>query len=423
LVKASVCTNCSAGQYSAAAAPVCSDCSAGTFAVAEGSVSCSNCSAGTFSLVKAAECTECLAGQFSAEAAPTCSNCSAGSFAKEEGSAACTLCSAGTATNDTESTSCVPCKQGDYAAGEGNALCSACAGGTYSNTQGAAVCTNCSAGSFQDKTGQVSCALCPKGSFQATEASTVCDTCPQPSRTFTTYREGSVSDTECYGPLLTSDSFKVYNTTQRSIGEGVKLTAVQGDWLVKAHFDETEAFVLKQGESRKPHIKAVVTLSPIMPNKFCYKATEGNGQMYSGYRDTDASGTPCDEGFLCRNADGEGVSPFCLVNGIASSCGVPKCVWDVQCFTGIGADYRGEAAKTSAGYTCQNWDKDWPHYSYYKPTPHNKELYGIGADNFCRNPDPRNADSLWCYTTSLWKRSDECSVKQCDATVPYFDNS
>ena len=30
------------------------------------------------------------------------------------------------------------------------------------------------------------------------------------------------------------------------LGEGVELTAVQGDWLVEAHFDETEAFVLKQ---------------------------------------------------------------------------------------------------------------------------------------------------------------------------------
>ena len=56
---------------------------------------------------------------------------------------------------------------------------------------------------------------------------------------------------------------------------------------------------------------------------------------------------------------------------------------------GLGAGYRGDVAKTKGGYTCQRWDKEWPHFSLFPPNKHNREAYGIGNNNLCRNPDPR----------------------------------
>jgi len=237
----------------------------------------------------------------------------------------------------------------------------------------------------------------------------------------TTYRAGSTSKAECFGPILSiNDEAMIYNISRSSgIKRGDKIKAVSGDWLLRDVIGEE--LILRQGDEHEVRTNWKVSeVYPLVPNFFCYKKIEKNGARYIGYRNMDKNGNKCDDGMSCRNTDGEEDEPYCMVNGEKSACGIPECIWDISCYEGLGAGYRGEVAKTKEGYTCQRWDKEWPHFSLFPPNKHNAEAYGIGHDNLCRNPDPRQTDKLWCYTTSIWKRSDACPVKRCDESVPYF---
>ena len=49
-------------------------------------------------------------------------------------------------------------------------------------------------------------------------------------------------------------------------------------------------------------------------------------------------------------------------------CDIPSCIWNMDCFTGIGVQYRGKTATTEHGKNCNNWDSDFPHpHSYHPP--------------------------------------------------------
>lgn len=54
------------------------------------------------------------------------------------------------------------------------------------------------------------------------------------------------------------------------------------------------------------------------------------------------------------------------------------------------ADYRGTAAKTKSGRTCQRWDQQSP--QSHTRTPSNYPDSGL-EQNYCRNPD--GEDGAW----------------------------
>lgn len=71
--------------------------------------------------------------------------------------------------------------------------------------------------------------------------------------------------------------------------------------------------------------------------------------------------------------------------------------------TDKGAKYRGCKAVTKSGKTCQQWNSDSPHNSYWKNS-------GKVEANYCRNPDGEKA--VWCYTTDPKVRFEECVLME-----------
>merc|ERR1719281_1774967 len=75
--------------------------------------------------------------------------------------------------------------------------------------------------------------------------------------------------------------------------------------------------------------------------------------------------------------------------------------------SGNGANYRGCQSKTKGGRTCQLWTSQSPHG--HTRTPSSYPNSGLGAHNFCRNPD--GEPTIWCYTTSSSKRWETCNTE------------
>ena len=207
--------------------------------------------------------------------------------------------------------------------------------------------------------------------------------------------------------------------------------AVSGDWMLRNPENPYhEAIKLPMGQSHTFSRESEVVLYVQMPNKFCYKDTEGHGRMFAGLQNTDAQGRRCLDS-LCRNPDGDTRGPYCLVKDgvsgkqIKSSCGIPKCIWDVECYSGNGVGYRGNEntvpISKEKSVPCQSWTADRPHINPYHPTEYNSKMFGIGKHNSCRNPDPKTIAVPWCYTSNFRVRWGPCvAVKQCDATIDYF---
>ena len=109
-------------------------------------------------------------------------------------------------------------------------------------------------------------------------------------------------------------------------------------------------------------------------------------------------------------------------NGESSSprwefCDVPQC--DSQCGTAAKkqADYRGTISVTHAGKPCQKWTVQTP--NSHSVTPSNYPDAGLGAHNFCRNPDGESR--AWCYDADAPSgasgrpdRWDYCDVQTCE---------
>lgn len=200
--------------------------------------------------------------------------------------------------------------------------------------------------------------------------------------------------------------------------------AISGDWIVRSHeHPYSEYHVIKQGDRHHARGIEKVILEPVMANMFCYKDTEGHGKQFAGYQHKDQQGRKCET--HCRNVDELDIGPHCLVGLMRSPCGIPKCIWDVECSAGNGIGYRGtvNTVEIEGGKTvpCQAWNRDYPHaHSHFHPSPYNTAVYGIGHHNYCRNPDPENTHAVWCYTTSFWVRAAQCSVPHCDERFNYF---
>ncbi|CAG2227648.1 PLG [Mytilus edulis] len=69
-------------------------------------------------------------------------------------------------------------------------------------------------------------------------------------------------------------------------------------------------------------------------------------------------------------------------------------------------EYKGKVHCTVSGITCQFWNKNTPHRSYYRPTVP-EDL----ASNYCR--DPSSDGRPWCYTTNPDFRWEFCPVPRC----------
>ena len=229
-----------------------------------------------------------------------------------------------------------------------------------------------------------------------------------------------------------SASVELTDVQTVSIGgfKTVVVESISGDWAVRMpEAPYSEYSIIKQGDRLvlSSTLDSLI-IEPMIGNVFCYKDSEGHGQMFAGYQTKDQQGRHCES--FCRNTDGDEIAPHCAVNGgkiPKSPCGIPKCVWDVKCSSGDGTGYRGSVnnVTTERGtvIACQAWNKNYPHFHLkFRPTARNIASYGLGNHNLCRNPDPGNTLEPWCYTSSFWIRWQLCGVTKCDDSFPYFQH-
>ena len=87
------------------------------------------------------------------------------------------------------------------------------------------------------------------------------------------------------------------------------------------------------------------------------------------------------------------------------------------CSSGLhGADYRDSASTTGSGRECQAWTSQAPHA--HTRTPSGFPNTGLGAHNFCRNPDGEPGGP-WCYTMDPSVRWAYCSqIPECPPPPP-----
>lgn len=71
-----------------------------------------------------------------------------------------------------------------------------------------------------------------------------------------------------------------------------------------------------------------------------------------------------------------------------------------------GIYYKGTLNKTQSGRQCQRWVDQWPHG--HSRTPWNYPGKGLGAHNYCRNPD--GEPQIWCYTNDRNSRWEFCNT-------------
>merc|ERR1719198_1517442 len=93
--------------------------------------------------------------------------------------------------------------------------------------------------------------------------------------------------------------------------------------------------------------------------------------------------------------------------------------FDMSCYeeSDKGKAYKGLAASTTSGRTCQNWLKDKPHEVGMEPSTEN----GLGNHNYCRNPDG-SEDKPWCYTMdpSPDHEKETCDIPVCPEAARDF---
>ena len=96
---------------------------------------------------------------------------------------------------------------------------------------------------------------------------------------------------------------------------------------------------------------------------------------------------------IVRKTKGDGFSCTEICNGDETISGENE------------SGYRGCQTQTITGKTCQKWTSQSPHT--HSNTPSNKPGKGLGAHNYCRNPDG-STNGIWCYTTDPNTRWEYC---------------
>ena len=124
MLNASSCEDCPSGYYAPTAqAESCLECSAGDHTeVTSKATKCSSCDAGTYSAGRAVNCSICEAGKASSTRASVCYDCEAGKRS-DRGAPTCSSCGAGTYSSVQGSTECLNCTKGTYALSEGSSEC------------------------------------------------------------------------------------------------------------------------------------------------------------------------------------------------------------------------------------------------------------------------------------------------------------
>ncbi|CAK8673012.1 unnamed protein product [Clavelina lepadiformis] len=102
----------------------------------------------------------------------------------------------------------------------------------------------------------------------------------------------------------------------------------------------------------------------------------------------------------CEVSEGNEIANECYQSScchISPTKLFPPKVRDRTCYSGSGHDYRGTVDVTKQGQTCLNWNAT----AVSSLSQREKQRYGIGDHNFCRNPEPAENKGPWCYVSSF----------------------
>lgn len=372
----------------------------------------------------------------------------------KKGSTDCLVCPAGTYTDAMGSDTCMECPQGTFQDESGSNTCKACPDGKTTKDQGTKSldscyweqcpigyhrnsetndCDECPHGTYTDTVESATCTPCAQGYFNPIRRQRKCLQCPSKHWTKTT---GAIQQTDCIGPILVAcDEENLTGNCQTFTDVSNRIPIQVKSLEVKAGQFKLYTSISFQGSSvtlkypfksdkissTDPLKVAPRSLVSDIDDSFCY---ENRGQEYvpSRFYNVTASGAACKnwketkfakfgDHSYCGNPDEKTkVEPWCFTHDPEKPweyCSVPKCVWDFECYTGNGYEYRGTIARTENGYNCQNWLSDFPHPHGYHHGP------GIGDHNYGRNP-ANNEKAPWCFTTNLFKRWDYIAPPKCD---------
>ncbi|XP_063682414.1 uncharacterized protein LOC134817206 [Bolinopsis microptera] len=291
------------------------------------------------------------------------------------------------------------------------------------------VCTPCPQGTFSNIVNPVACRACPRDQYSSVEGAVQCVSCP---KTAYTLSEGSKSQDDCVGPVMEicskvefgGDCYKFHDNSLKVHMAVNSLRVIRGEFKV---YEDVELMgsssILKEGfEARNTSdISAIGSFSALTNDVFCYME---NGKTFRGNFAKAQSGDCINWNItslaqfakpnnLCRNPDPTGArnKPFCYVSETKTeTCeDIPACVWEQECYFGLGQDYRGKVSETVGGSTCQNWSSNFPHVHGYDSDDYS--WAGIGDHNYCRTPD--KGGRPWCYTSSVFTRWDYCDIPIC----------
>ena len=299
-------------------------------------------------------------------------------------------------------------------------------------------CISCPRGTFSNIENAVACRPCPRHQYSSVEGAVQCMQCPVTAFTWT---EGTDSLDGCIGPVIevctgedmTGNCYRYYddnlnlNTTIRSV------KVISGEFEL---FDKNDqaGYFKKISENDGPvnvnelgNLSGLRSVKALLNDVFC--SLDKGENFHGSIRSTSKSGKACINwkrtplahkavpNHYCQNPDGNRLraKPFCYISETETEeCDIPSCIWDMDCYTGNGVQYRGKVGLTSSDYDCQNWNRDYPVIHGYHSPEYN--WAGVGEHTFCRNPSPESEDRPWCFKDTFWTWIDIwdfCDISKC----------
>ncbi|XP_063686070.1 proprotein convertase subtilisin/kexin type 5-like [Bolinopsis microptera] len=457
---------CPAGSYCEEGSVAPTDCPAGSIC-GEGSSSGTPCPIGTYNpnagSVSLDECVVCPAGKYCDQAglvAPSglCSAgyyCPAGSESDQEeispaghycpdGSAEPTPCPRSTYNELAGAVSadgCIACPEGKETAQKAATSADQCKdincvpGYFRDPDQG---CQICPKGTFSNIANAVACRSCPRHQYNSVEGAVQCMQCPD---TAFTWSERTDSLDGCIGPVIevctgedmTGNCYRYYDN------EMLVNVTVKSVKVISGEFDLFDlsnkwGYYTKLAERHGAHnvnqlgrLSNVGSFVALINDVFCsldqgwkyhgsIRKTSKSGKACINWKRTPLAGRAAPNHF-CQNPNGNHLAakPFCYISETETEeCDIPSCIWDMDCFTGNGVQYRGKVGDTISGHVCQNWNTDYPViHSYHSPE---YNWAGVGEHTKCRNPSPESEGRPWCFKDYFWSWFeiwDYCDIPAC----------